>query len=57
MNQNGRHILALIRNSKSMEHSISVILNYLKFVNKVFNLESFYFMFSRSFRSKYSLVV
>jgi len=57
MNQNGKHISARIMDPESGERNISVVPNYLKFVNNIFNLQRFYFVFSRSSRSKYSLVV
>lgn len=57
MNQNGKHISACIWDSEGEEHNINPVPNYFEFVNNIFNLESLYFVFSRSSRSRYSLVV
>ncbi|WP_440945305.1 hypothetical protein ACSAZL_14300 [Methanosarcina sp. T3] len=57
MNQNGKHISARIRDSESRKRNTGVVPNYLKFVNNIFNLERFYFVFSRLSLSKHSLVV
>lgn len=57
MNQNGKHISARIRDSEGRNHNTGVFPNYLKFVNNIFNLERFYFVFSRLSQSKNLLVV
>jgi hypothetical protein len=57
MNQNGKHISARAWDSECKEHNISIVPNYLKLVNNIFNLKRFCFVFSRSSRSKHSLVV
>jgi hypothetical protein len=57
MNQNGKHISARIRDSEGRKCNTSIVPNYLKFVYNIFNLERFYFVFSRSSRTKHSLVV
>lgn len=56
MNQNGKHTSACIWDSKSEKYNI-VVPNFLIFVNDVFNLQKFHFMFSRSFRNIHSLVI
>lgn len=57
MKQNGKHFLACILDSEAEEYNIRVVLNYLEFVNNIFNLQKFDYMFSRLYRSKNSLVV
>lgn len=57
MNQNGKHISAYIWDSENEDYNISVVPNYLEFVNNIFNLQKFDFIFSRSPQSKHSLVV
>jgi hypothetical protein len=60
MNQNGKHISTCIWDSEDEEYNISVVPivpNYLEFFNNIFNLQNFDFLFSRSSRSKHSLVV
>ncbi len=57
MSQNGKHFSVCIWDSEDEEYNISIVPKYLEFVNNIFNLQKFEFMFSRSSQSKYSLVV
>lgn len=57
MNQNGKHISACIWDSGNEEYNINVVLKYFEFVNNIFNLKNFDFIFSLSSQSKHSLVV
>jgi hypothetical protein len=57
MTQYEKHMSACIWDSEGKERNISVVPNYLKFVNNIFNLEKFYFVFGRASWGKHSLVV
>lgn len=57
MNQNGKHISTCIWDSEDEEYNIRVVPNYLEFVNNIFNLQNFDFLFSLSSQSKHSLGV
>lgn len=55
MNQNEKHISARIWDSRGKEYKTRVVPNYSEFINNVFNLKKYDFVFSRSSRSKHLL--